>query len=161
MRSRMTNPNDLVPELLNVAGALFKAVGNGSVPQNTLNLMHLRGGQIIGNTYLTIRSATELRKSGESSEERIAAVASWRDAPYYTDAERVALALIEAVLQPSTEHERVPEELYAEAAKHYDAKALVTLTAAIGQFNFFVPFAVIGRPLPGRKPADTWTNATE
>ena len=101
-----------------------------------------------------------LRKAGES-QERLAAVASWRDAPYFTDAERAALALVEAVLQPSAAGERVPDELYAQAAEHYDATGLVTLTAAIGQVNFFVPFALIGRPLPGRPPSQTWTSNAE
>jgi alkylhydroperoxidase family enzyme len=160
MRSRMSDPNELVPELLDVAGALYKATGNDSVPRATIDLVQLRAGQIVGNTYLTIRQASILRKVGES-EERLAAVASWRDAPYFTDAERAALALVDAVLQPSPGGERVPDDLYAQAAKHYDAKALVTLTAAIGQVNFFVPFALIGKPLPGRPPSETWTSDAE
>ncbi len=160
MRSRMSNPNELVPELEAVAGALYKATGNGSVPRATIDLIQLRAGQIVGNTYLTIRQASILRKVGES-DERLDAVASWRDAPYFTDAERAALALVEAVLQPATAGERVPDELYAQAAEHYDARALVTLSAAIGQVNFFVPFAVIGKPLPGRPPSETWTSVAE
>jgi alkylhydroperoxidase family enzyme len=160
MRSRMSNPLEVVPELGDVAGALYKATGNGSVPQATMDLIGLRDGQIIGNTYVTIRQAAILRKAGESKE-RIAAVASWRDAPYFTDAERAALALVEAVLQPSTDGERVPDQLYAQAAKHYDAKALATLTAAIGQANFWNAFALIGKPLPGRPPSETWTSVAE
>lgn len=160
MRSRMSNPLEVVPELGDVAGALYKATGNGSVPRTTINLTHLRASQIVGNTYLTVRSANELRKAGES-EERMAAVASWRDAPYFTEAERAALALVEAVLQPSTEGERVPDELYAQAAKHYDAKTLATLTIAIGQVCFWVPIALIGKPLPGMPPAETWTSGAD
>ncbi|MCO6003775.1 hypothetical protein NE236_02175 [Actinoallomurus purpureus] len=82
-------------------------------------------------------------------------MASWREAPYFTEAERVAL--VEAVLQASTHGERVTDELYAEAAEHYDAKALATLALAIGQVNFYVPLAVIGKPLPGKSPAEQWT----
>jgi alkylhydroperoxidase family enzyme len=157
MRSRMSDPMEFVPELRDVVAALSRATGNRSVPQTTIDLIQLRAGQIVGNTYLTIRQANTLRKAGES-EERLAAVASWRDAPYFTDAERAALALVEAVLQPSTEGERVPDELYAQAAEHYDAKALTTLMAAIGQANFFIPFALIAKPLPGMPPAETWTS---
>jgi len=156
----MSDPLEIVPELRDVAGALFKATGNRSVPQTTIDLIQLRAGQIVGNTYLTIRQASSLRKAGES-EERLAAVASWRDAPYFTDAERAALAPVEAVLQPSTGTERVPDELYAQAAEHYDAKALTTLMAAIGQVNFFIPFALIAKPLPGMSPAETWTSDAE
>jgi AhpD family alkylhydroperoxidase len=156
MGSRIPNPMQLVPEMAEVTRALFKATGNGSVPQSTISLIQLRTGQIVGSTYLAIMHAGNLRKAGES-EERIAAVATWQDAPYFTEAERAALALTEAVLQPSVHGERVSDELYAWAHKHYDDKALATLMAAIGQVNFFVPFALIGKPLPGRSASEQWT----
>jgi alkylhydroperoxidase family enzyme len=155
MRSRF-NAQELLPELGEISAALFKVTGNGSVPPNTIGLVGLRATQIIGNTYTLVRQARELRKLGES-EERIDALASWWDAPYFTGAERAALALVEAVLQPSTAAEKVPDELYARAAEHYDPKALITLTIAIGQAMFFMPIALIGKPLPGVPPAETWS----
>ena len=154
-RSRMSKA-DLFPELGHVSAALFKAIGNGSVPQTTMGLVGLRASQIAGNTYTLVRAARELRKLGES-EDRIDALASWWDAPHFSDAERAALALVEAVLQPSPAGEKVPDELYAQAAEHYEPKALATLTIAIGQANFFMPVALIGKPLPGMPPAETWT----
>jgi alkylhydroperoxidase family enzyme len=86
------------------------------------------------------------------SPERITDVASWRDAPYFTAAERVALELVEAVLTPNPFGERVPDELYARASAHYDEKALWTLTLAIGQICFFIPVALIAKPIPGQEP---------
>ncbi|AUY50377.1 carboxymuconolactone decarboxylase family protein [Streptomyces sp. CB01881] len=154
--SRMSNPAKLVPELGAVAGALFKATGNGSVPRATIDLVQLRAGQIVGNTYLTVMHTQSLRAAGES-EQRITAVASWQDAPCFTGAEAVALALVEAVLQPSPHGERVSDELYARAAAHYDETAIATLAIAIGQVNFFIPLALIGKPLPGVKPSEQWT----
>ena len=133
--SRLPSPGQLVPGLQEVAGALYQATGNGSVPQTTLDLASLRAGQIVGNTYLTVRSSASLRQAG-ASEERITAVASWQDAPYFSEAERAALAPVEAVLQPPAHGERVSDELYAEAAKHHDPNALATLTTAIGQVCF-------------------------
>jgi AhpD family alkylhydroperoxidase len=156
MGSRLPNPQEIVPELADVTGALFKATGNHSVPRSTIGLIQLRAGQLVGNTYLVVLHADSLRKAGES-EERITAVATWHDAPYFTEAERAALGLVEAVLQPSSQGERVSDELFAEASEHYDAKALTTLAVAIGQVNFFVPLAVIGKPLPGKSPAEQWT----
>jgi alkylhydroperoxidase family enzyme len=151
------NAPELVPELLEISAALFKATGNGSVPPATVGLIGLRACQITGNTYTLIRAARELRKRGES-EDRIDAVASWWDAPCFTDAERAALALAEAVLRPSPAGEqKVPDELYARAAEHYDPKALATLSIAIGQAMFFMPVALIGRPRPGMPPTETWT----
>lgn len=113
----------------------------------------MRAGQIVGNTYLTVLHTTNLRRAGDT-EERITGVATWRDAPYYTPAERAALALVEAVLQPSTQGERVPDALYAEVAEHYDDEGIAALAVAIGQVNFFVPLALIGKPLPGASPAE-------
>lgn len=146
--ARMADPARYVPEMKDISAALFRATGNNSVPRTTINLIHLRAGQIVRNTYLTILNTAFLRKAGES-EERITAVSSWQDAPYFTDAERAALALVEATLQPAAHgKERVPDELYAEAAKHYDEKALATLTIAIGQISFFIALALIGKPKP-------------
>ena len=107
LQSRLPNPNQLIPERKEIGGALFEATGNGSIPQTTISLVQLRAGQIVGNTYHTVRQTGDLRKAGET-EERITAVASWQDAPYFTDAERVALELVEAVLTPNPLGERVP-----------------------------------------------------
>lgn len=155
MHSRLNAP-ELVPELFEISAALSKASGNGSVPPATIGLIGLRACQITGNTHRLIRAARELRKLGES-EDRIDALASWWDAPYFTDAERAALALTEAVLQPSPAgEEKVTDELYAKAVEHYGPRALATLSIAIGQAMFFMPVALIGRPLPGMTLAETW-----
>lgn len=152
--SRMPNPGEFVPEMKDISAALFRATGNRSVPRKTISLVQLRAGQIVHNTYLTILNTSFLRKAGET-EDRITAVSSWQDAPCFTEAERAALALVEATLQPAPHgKERVSDELYAEVAKHYDEKALATLTIAIGQINFFIALAVIGKPQPVTSLAD-------
>jgi AhpD family alkylhydroperoxidase len=154
-QSRLPDPARLIPELREIGKAMFKATGNGSIPPGTISLVQLRAGQIVRNTYLTVLHTGNLRKAGET-DERIAAVASWPDTRYFTDAERTALALVEAVLTPNPAGERVPDELYAQAGKHYDDKALATLITAIGQVSFFIPLALIGKPLPGVSPAEQW-----
>ncbi|MBB5934962.1 carboxymuconolactone decarboxylase family protein [Streptomyces zagrosensis] len=149
------NPVELVPELAEVSAALFKATGNGSVPRSTISLVQLRAGQLVGSTYLTVLHTGLLRKAG-ASEEQISSVVSWRDSPYFTGPERAALALVEAVLQPSADGERVSDDLYAQAAEHYEAKALATVMLAIGQVNCFIPLALIAKPVPGRSFTDPW-----
>jgi alkylhydroperoxidase family enzyme len=145
---RIPDANTLVPEIQEVAGALVKAATNGAVPTPTIGLVYLRAGQIVGNTYQAIRNSADLRKAGES-EERIAAVATWWDAPYFTEAERAALALTEAVLQPSARgEERVSDDLFAEAAKHYDDKALSTLMVVLASASFWMTIAVVLKPPP-------------
>ncbi len=146
--SRLPDPAPFFPELGGWAATLSKAILNGTVPASTIGLVHLRVGQIVGSTYHTVRQSGILRKAGES-EERIIAVASWRDAPYFTEPERIALELAEAVCTPNPAGERVPDELYQRATAHYDEKALWTLTLALAQIMFFVPVAVIAKPIPG------------
>ncbi|MEV4295233.1 carboxymuconolactone decarboxylase family protein [Microbispora rosea] len=155
LRSRLPDPAQFFPELGTIAGAMSKATRNGAIPQTTVDLVQLRAGQIVGSTYHTVRQTGLLRKAGEP-EERITAVASWQDAPYFTDAERVALELVEAVLTPNPSGERVPDELFARASAHYDDKALWTLTMALSQICFFIPVALIGKPIPGKVPGKNY-----
>lgn len=150
---RIPDANALVPEIQDIAKALVKATTNGSLPPTTISLVYLRAGQIVGNTYQTIRHSVGLRQAGEP-EERIATVATWWDAPYFTEAERAALSLTEAVFQPNTRgEERVPDALFTEAAKHYDDKALTTLLVVLASAGFWMNVAMVLKPPPiGQEP---------
>ncbi|MFF9094528.1 carboxymuconolactone decarboxylase family protein [Streptomyces sp. NPDC014802] len=156
-RSRMSNPLPHIPEVTDIARSLHKMVHNGSLPPATIGLVHLRVGQLVGSSYFTLAQADGLREAGES-EERVTAVATWRDASCFSEAERVALELAEAVLTPNPSGERVPDELYARAAALYDTKALWTLVAAIGSIGFFTPAALIAKPIPGLPPGRNYTD---
>jgi alkylhydroperoxidase family enzyme len=157
IQSRLPDPSLFFPELVAIAGTMVRAIQNGSIPQTTINLVQLRAGQIVGSTYHTVGQTGQLRAAGET-EERVTAVASWPDAPYFTDAERVALELTEAVLTPNPFDQRVPDELYDRAAAHYDAKALWTLTLAISQICYFIPVALVAKPIPGMPPGKNYTS---
>src|SRR2546428_2490029 len=117
LRSRLPDPTRFIPEVAAIAGITAKTLQNGSIPQITIGLVHLRAGQIVGSTYHAVGRTDYLREAGETAE-RIAAVATWQDAPYFTDAERVALELVEAVLTPNPFGERVSDELVAKASAH-------------------------------------------
>src|SRR5437762_4830954 len=82
LQSRLPDPTQLFPELANLGATMVKALQNGSIPQTTIGLVQLRAGQIVGSTYHTVWHASRLREAGET-EERITAVASWQDAPYF------------------------------------------------------------------------------
>jgi len=155
LQSRLPDPTPFIPEVGEVAAATVKAIANGSIPQTTIGLVQLRAGQIVGSTYHTVGRTSSLREAGEP-EERITAVASWRDAPYFTHAERVALEVVEAVLTPNPFGERVPDDLVARASAHYDDKALWTLTLVISQIFYFIPVALIGKPIPGMPPGQNY-----
>ncbi|MEV5571607.1 carboxymuconolactone decarboxylase family protein [Spirillospora sp. NPDC052269] len=157
VQSRLPNLLHFFPELAKLSGVARKEVWNGPVPQSTINVMLLRAAQVVGSTYHAISLTAGLRKAGES-EKRITAVATWKDAPYFTDAERIALELVEAVLTPNPSGERVPDELFARAHALYGDEALWTLTMAIGHFSMFIPVALIAKPVPGRAIGKGYTS---
>ncbi|GGQ31877.1 carboxymuconolactone decarboxylase family protein [Streptosporangium pseudovulgare] len=155
-RSRMPSPLPFLPEMAVVGEGLHKALQNGVIPPTTISLLQLRAGQILGSTYFTIRETTGLRRLGEP-EERITAVATWRDATCFTDAERIALELVEAVLTPNPSGERVPDELYARASALHDDRAMWSLIMAIAHIGFFTPAALIAKPIPGMPPGQNYS----
>ncbi|MFF4530517.1 carboxymuconolactone decarboxylase family protein [Streptomyces sp. NPDC001407] len=136
MEARMQNPATVIPEALPAVLSVMKAAKKGGVPEVTLDLVHLRVSQINGCGYCVDGGVKNARKAGES-EERLAAVAVWRDTPYFTDAERAALALAECATRLSDRPDPVPDQVWAEAARHYDEKQLAGLTLWIGLTNLF------------------------
>jgi AhpD family alkylhydroperoxidase len=145
VEARIPDAHVHLPEIQELAGMMVKATGNGSVPATTISLVYLRAGQIVGSTYQVLRHSADLRAAGES-EARIAAVATWRDAPYFTGTERAALALTDAVFQPGAD--RVPDDLYAEVAKRHDDKAMATLMLLLASAGFWMNIALINKPAP-------------
>ena len=93
--------------------------------------------------------ARELKKAGES-DDRVFAVAAWRDAPYFSDAERAALALTEAVTRVSDRENPVPDEVFNDAAKHFDEKAMAALLLTIAQINVWNRLNVAVRQVAGQ-----------
>ncbi|GIG65841.1 carboxymuconolactone decarboxylase family protein [Phytomonospora endophytica] len=153
--SRMPNPMRFVPNMAAAAQALHGVVDTGVLPDTTVKLMCLRVGQLLGSDYFTVRDTADLENSGETPE-RIAAVADWRAATCLTDAERVALKLVDAVHTPNPDGERVSDELYAEASAHYDDEAMWSLVLVIGHMGFFAPAALIAKPIPGMPPGQNY-----
>ena len=136
MHERMRNPAMIVPDALPALLALGKAAKNGGVPTRTLELVHLRASQINGCGVCVDMHARDLKKAGET-DERLFAVAAWRDAPYFSEAERAALALTEAATRINDRGDPVPDEIWNEATRHYEEKALATLVISIGLINFW------------------------
>jgi len=132
----MSNPATIVPGAMQALLALGKAADNGSVPSLTLTLVHLRASQINGCSFCVDMHARELKKAGDT-DERIFAVAAWREAPYFTDAERAALALSEAATRLSDRADPVPDETWDEATRHYDEPALAALIISIATVNLW------------------------
>ncbi len=136
MQARMKNPATLIPEALPAVLDVVKAAKQGGVPEATLELVHLRVSQINGCSYCVDGGARSAKKAG-MSDERLFALAAWHEAPYYSDAERAALALAEAATRLSDRTDPVPDEVWDEAARHHDEKQLAGLVLWIGLANLF------------------------
>lgn len=148
MQQRMKNPVFVLPEAMKALMALNKAAQVEGLPHVTHKLVHLRASQINGCSVCVDLHARELKEAGES-DTRIFAVAAWRDTPYFTDAERAALALTESVTRLADRADAVPDDVWDEAAKHYDEDALAALIVSIGQINIWNRFNATVRQLAG------------
>lgn len=136
MQARMDNPAKILPDMMEPIQALVKVSHQGGVPARTLELVHLRASQINGCSFCVTAGAQNARRAGES-DERIFAVAAWREAPYFTDAERAALALAEAATRLADRPDPVPDPIWEEASRHYDERGLSALLLMIALTNFF------------------------
>lgn len=136
MEARMRNPAAVLPEANDGIQALLKAMHKGGVPRATLELVHLRTSQINGCSVCVDGGARNAKKAGET-DERLFAVAAWRDAPYFTDAERAALAFAEAITRLADREDPVPDAIWDAAARHYDERGLAALILMIATTNLF------------------------
>jgi AhpD family alkylhydroperoxidase len=148
MQARMNHPVMILPEAMKALHALNAATANGGIPARTRELVHLRASQINGCSVCVEMHARDLKRQGES-DERLFAVGAWRDAPYFTAAERAALALTEAVTRLSDREEPVPDVVWDEAARHYDEQELAALLLTIAQINVWNRLNVTTRQVAG------------
>jgi AhpD family alkylhydroperoxidase len=130
----MTNPVMILPAAMEALQQLGAAARSGGVPESTLYLIEARASQINGCSVCLDMHSRELRAAGDS-DERIAMVGAWREAPYYSDAERAALALTEAATRLADRSDPIPDEVWGEAARHYDETQLAGLVVAIAGIN--------------------------
>ncbi|MFD6417071.1 carboxymuconolactone decarboxylase family protein [Streptomyces sp. NPDC060194] len=136
MQPRLQNPATVLPDAMPAILSLLKAVHAGGVDQQTMELVHLRVSQINGCSACVDGGVKSARKAGVD-EERLATVAAWREAPYFGDAERAALALAEAATRLADRPEAVSDEVWDAAATHYDEKQLAALVLMTGVTNLF------------------------
>jgi AhpD family alkylhydroperoxidase len=148
MQARIKNPAMVVPGAMEALQALGKTAEKGGVPARTIHLVELRASQINGCSVCVDMHASFAAKAGETNQ-RLFAVAAWRDAPYFSDAERAALALTEAVTRLSDRPDPVPDEIWEEAAQHYDETALGALVLSIAVINVWNRLNVATKQVAG------------
>ena len=148
LQARMKNPGVLVPGAAPAIQALIAAARSSGVPPKVLHLAHLRASQINGCAFCVDIGAKHAKQDGES-DERLHAVAAWREAPYYTDAERAALALTEAATRLADRPDAVSDELWDEVSRHYDERQLAGLVLLIASMNTWNRINAVTRQISG------------
>ena len=133
---RMQNPAVVVPDAMQALFALGTAAKKAGVPMKTLYMVYLRASQINGCGFCVDMHSREMKRAGEP-DERIFGVAAWRESPYFTDEERAALALAEAVTRINDREDAVPDDVWNEAARYYNETGLGALVVNIGLINFW------------------------
>jgi AhpD family alkylhydroperoxidase len=136
LQARMPNPAMVLPGAMEAIQALYKSMYAGGAPHTTLELVHLRASLINGCSACVAAGVKSARKAGVS-DEQLATVVAWREAPYFTDAERAALALAEAATRLADRADPVPDEIWDAVADEYRQEQLAAIVLMIGVTNLF------------------------
>ena len=153
MPPRMTHPAVAVADAMTALQAVGGAVASSGLSPITLELVNLRASQINGCGVCVDGHPRIAKKAGET-DERLHAVAAWRDTPYFNDAERAALALTEAVTRLTDHVDPVPDDIWNEAARHYEETTLAGLVLAIANINLWNRLNIA----TGQIAAGDWTD---
>ena len=148
MEPRMKQPVLVLPAAMQALQALAKSTQGTDLPDTTRYLVHLRASQINGCAVCVDMHSKEMRKAGEP-DERLWAVAAWRDSPHFTDPERAALAITEALTRLPDNPESVTDEIWQEITKHYNEQQTAALLIEIAQINVWNRLNAATRQIPG------------
>ena len=148
MHARIDSPALTVPGALKPLQEIANAAKQADVAETTLYLVELRASQINGCGVCVDIHSRELKHAGEP-DERINTVAVWRDVSYFTEAERAALALTEAATRLADRPDPVPDDVWDNAARHYDETQLAALVLAIAAINAWNRLNVTTRQIGG------------
>lgn len=147
MQARLKNPATIVPDAMKAFQTVGALLEKTDIPKRTLGLIHLRTSQINGCAVCI--DLHRRHSKGDETEERLWAVSAWREAPFFTDAERAVLALTEAVTRMADREDPVPDEVWNEAAKHYNERGMATLVIAITIANMWNRINVATKQIAG------------
>jgi AhpD family alkylhydroperoxidase len=134
MEARLPNPAMLLPDVNPAIQQLIKATHTGGAPETVLELVHLRASQINGCSFCLDWGWRSGRQSG-IADEKLFAVAAWREMPYFDDAERAALNLAEHVTRLADSSDPVPDHVWNAAAEHFTDEQLASIVLWIAVTN--------------------------
>lgn len=135
MQNRLKNPGTSLPGAGPAVQALIASVREAGVAGSVFHLAHLRASQMNGCAYCINSAIKQARQDGET-EDRLHAVAAWREMQLFSASERAALALTEEMTRLDC-RDPVPEAVWTAAAAHYDERQLGGLVLWIGTINMF------------------------
>jgi AhpD family alkylhydroperoxidase len=150
LQARMPAPAFVVPGVFDALMQFNKALGRSGLPVSVQELVNIRASQLNGCGVCNVQHARLAKRRGET-DERIWAIAGWRDAPYFSGAERAALALTESVTLLDGRPDPVPDDVWAEAARHYDEQQLAALLLTIAMVNLWNRLNVSTRQVAGQE----------
>ncbi|MEN1968160.1 carboxymuconolactone decarboxylase family protein [Lentibacillus sp. N15] len=136
----------IAPDATKIMFEFEKYMHKTNLDSMLLELVKTRASQINGCAFCLDMHTKDARAKGES-EQRLYALNAWRETDFYSEKERAALALTEAITQISTNH--VPNELYDYVREHFDEKDFVDLVFAINTINSWNRIAITMRTIPG------------
>lgn len=120
--------------LKHIASASKVIISESTLPSTTQDLVMLRASQINGCGFCTDMHTKDAAHAGESPV-RLHLVAAWREAKVFTEAERAALELTEEGTRIADAAGGVTDDVWANAAKHYDEEQLAALVSLIALIN--------------------------
>lgn len=121
-------------------------VADSGLPLSLIHLIEVRASQINGCAFCIDMHAKEARAAGET-EQRLYALANWKETPFYTDKERAALKWTEALTLIAGND--ISDELYEEVSSYFDEEELLSLTMAVITINGWNRLAKPFRSIPG------------
>lgn len=130
------------PEAFKALLHVEQQIHRSGLEPSLLELVKMRASQINGCAYCLDMHSKDARALGET-EQRLHVLPAWREAPFYSERERAALAWTEAMTRIADGG--VPDEVYAEARRHFDEKALVDLALAVVAINAWNRMAIAFR----------------
>jgi AhpD family alkylhydroperoxidase len=145
MKSRI-DYSKAAPEAVKALLGLEKYLRSSGLEESLLHLVKMRASQINGCVYCLDMHSKDARANGET-EQRLYVLNAWREAPFYTDRERAALAWTESLTCIAESH--APDDVFDELREHFDEKEITDLTLAIVTINAWNRIAIGFRAVPG------------
>ena len=146
--ARIGQPAMVLPGAMEALQAVGAAIAATGLPERIVDLVNLRVSQINGCGVCLLGDVHIAKKHGET-DDRLAVVAGWREAPFFRAEERAALALAEAVTRVSDRPDPVPDDVWEDAARHFDEQTLAALVLQIANINLWNRLNIATRQVAG------------